>query len=78
MPTPALTLPITVIIRSDPEVMGGEPCFRGTRIPVTILFSNLEAGVPLEEILAEYPTLDRDDVLAVLREAGRRFTEHAA
>ena len=51
----------------DPQIMGGEPCFRGTRIPVAVLFENLEAGLPLEEILANYPTLDRDDALAALR-----------
>ena len=38
------------IVHCDPAIMGGEPCFRGTRIPITVLFSNLEAGVPLEEI----------------------------
>jgi uncharacterized protein (DUF433 family) len=67
-------LPVT----RDPAVMGGEPCFRGTRIPVAVLFENLEAGVPLEEILASYPTLERDDVLAVLREANRLIAAHAA
>ena len=78
MPTPAPTPPIAEIIRSDPSIMGGEPCFRGTRIPVAILFSNLEAGVPLEAIFAESPTLVREDVLAVLREAARCVSEHAA
>jgi uncharacterized protein (DUF433 family) len=62
---------VRAIVRSDPAIMGGEPCFRGTRIPVSVLFGNLEAGLSLDEILASYPTLDRDDVLAVLREARR-------
>lgn len=66
------------IVRRDPAIMGGEPCFRGTRIPVSVLFANLEAGVPLEEILESYPTLDRNDVVAVLREAQRHISEIAA
>jgi uncharacterized protein (DUF433 family) len=55
----------------NPRVMGGPPCFRGTRTPVTVLFDDLTAGVPLEEILLNYPTLARQDALAVLRAAGR-------
>ena len=66
------------VVKRDPAIMGGEPCFRGTRIPVSVLFANIEAGVPLEEILESYPTLDRDDVVAVLREAQRHISELAA
>jgi uncharacterized protein (DUF433 family) len=64
---PSPSLPVT----RDPEIMGGEPCFRGTRVPVAVLFDNLEAGVPLEDILADYLSVAREDALAVLREAGR-------
>jgi uncharacterized protein (DUF433 family) len=62
----------------DSRIMGGVPCFRGTRIPVTVLFDNLAAGVPLEEILLNYPTLARQDALAVLRAAGRMVADRAA
>jgi len=57
------------IIVSDPEIAGGEPIFRGTRIPVATLFEHLEAGMALDEILGHFPTLDRHDVLSLLREA---------
>jgi uncharacterized protein (DUF433 family) len=57
------------IVVSDPEIAGGEPIFRGTRVPVATVFAYLQEGVGLGEILAEFPTLDREDVLAVLREA---------
>jgi uncharacterized protein (DUF433 family) len=57
------------VVVSDPEIAGGEPIFRGTRVPVATLFAYLQEGVGLAEILAEFPTLDRDDVLTVLREA---------
>jgi uncharacterized protein (DUF433 family) len=55
-------LPIPV----DPEIVSGAPVFRGTRVPVDALISNLEAGVTLDEFLDNFPTVSRDQVLAVL------------
>lgn len=57
------------IIVSDSDIAGGEPIFRGTRVTVATLFDHLEDGIPLDEILESFPTLDRADVLTVLREA---------
>jgi uncharacterized protein (DUF433 family) len=57
------------VVVSDPDIAGGEPIFRGTRVPVATLFEQLEEGVGLAEILADFPTLERTDVLTVLREA---------
>jgi uncharacterized protein (DUF433 family) len=54
------------LITSDPDVMGGRRVFRGTRVPVEILFENLADGMSVEEILSEYETLNRDDVVRVL------------
>lgn len=50
----------------DPEIMLGKPVIRGTRITVEILLEKLAAGVSVEEILADYPTLSREDVMAAL------------
>jgi len=50
--------------------MGGRLVFRGTRIPVDILFDNLADGMSLDEILDAYPTLNRDDAVAAI-ELGR-------
>ena len=47
------------LIVSNPDLLGGEPCFRGTRVPVATLFDNLADGVGLEEILAEWPPQPR-------------------
>jgi uncharacterized protein (DUF433 family) len=58
------------LIVSDPEIMSGTPCFRGTRVPVSVLFENLAAGTTVEEILETWPSLDREHVLAVLELAG--------
>ena len=46
--------------------MSGVPCFRGTRVPVATLFENLADGMPLDEILRQWPSLNRDDIVAVL------------
>jgi uncharacterized protein (DUF433 family) len=66
------------LITIDPEVMSGTPCFRGTRVPVAVLFENLADGLTVDEILAAWPALDRDDVLAVLALAGEQVVKTAA
>jgi uncharacterized protein (DUF433 family) len=57
-----------VVIR-DPGILGGRPVFRGTRVPVETVFDNLIEGVDLEEILDNFPTLDRPDVEIAIRQA---------
>lgn len=55
-------LPITI----DPEIVSGTPVFRGTRVPVDALISNLEAGLTLDEFLDNFPTVTREQALQVL------------
>jgi len=55
-------LPITI----DPEIVSGTPVFRGTRVPVEALISNLEAGLTLDEFLENFPTVTRAQALQVL------------
>ena len=57
------------LFTSDPEVLGGRLVFRGTRIPVEVLFDNLADGMSLDEILDAYPTLKRDDALSAIEMA---------
>jgi len=54
--------PITV----DPEILGGTPVFRGTRIPVDALLNNLEAGVSMDEFLENFPSVTREQAVQVL------------
>ena len=61
-------VPLKELIVSDPDVMGGRPVFRNTRVPVEVLFENLADGLSLDEILESYPSLDRADVIQVLEE----------
>ena len=56
-------LPINV----DPEIMSGTPVFAGTRVPVDALFNNLSEGVSLDEFLDNFPTVTREQALAVLK-----------
>jgi uncharacterized protein (DUF433 family) len=49
----------------DPELLGGEPCIRGTRVPVSILVGSL-ADMSIEQLLAAYPQLSREDIQAAL------------
>lgn len=55
-------IPITI----DPETMSGVPVFLGTRVPVSALLENLEAGVSLDEFLENFPTVRRQDAISVL------------
>lgn len=53
-------------IWSDPERLGGRPCFLNTRVPVEALFANLEDGVSLDEFLDAIEGVKREQALAVL------------
>lgn len=54
------------IIHSDPEILGGTPVFVGTRVPLRNLIDYLEGGYSLDEFLDDFPTVSRDQVVAVL------------
>ncbi|HEY2292816.1 MAG TPA: DUF433 domain-containing protein [Thermoanaerobaculia bacterium] len=53
-------------IVADPEIHHGEPCIAGTRIPVRMIVGSLADGLTIEQIVAEYPQLTSEDVLAAL------------
>jgi uncharacterized protein (DUF433 family) len=53
-------------IEVNPERMGGTPCFKDTRVPVTHLFDYLEAGDNLGDFLNDFPTVTREQALGVL------------
>ena len=58
-------------ITIDPAVCHGKPCVRGLRYPVETLLELLSSGMTIDEILADYEDLERDDLLAVLGFAAR-------
>lgn len=57
------------VISSDPDVMGGTPVFAGTRVPVQTLLDYLESGDSIADFLAGFPTVNREQVIAFLKEA---------
>ena len=66
-------LPIEV----DPEIMIGAPVFRGTRVPVQSLFEYLEDDLLLDEFLDCFPTVRREDAIAVLEYSKAELLVHA-
>lgn len=54
------------LIVSNPNILGGEPVFQGTRVPVRILFQHLEKGITLEEFLDDFPTVSREQAVSLL------------
>jgi uncharacterized protein (DUF433 family) len=58
-------------ITIDPAICHGKPCVRGLRYPVEVILEHLSAGMTIDDILADYEDLDREDILAVLAFAAR-------
>ena len=59
----------------DPAQMGGVPCIRGTRVTVSLVLGQLAAGRAVDEVLADYPYLERPDILAALEFAAAIVNE---
>lgn len=62
-------------ITFNPEVMGGKPCVRGIRITVGTIVGLMASGMTMEEILADYSYLEREDVMEALAYAAWRVEE---
>lgn len=61
-------------IQIDREILGGTPCFTDTRVPVKNLFEYLSAGRSVDDFLDGFPTVTREQVVAVLKMATQRLT----
>lgn len=64
-------------ISVNKNIQGGIPCFTGTRVPVASLFEHLEQGVSLDDFLADFPTVSREQAVAVLELAKADCSKHA-
>lgn len=62
-------------ITQQPEVMGGKACIRGMRVTVGMLVAQIGAGRSVDEILADYPYLEREDIMQALQYAAWRAEE---
>ena len=59
------------IVFSSPEVLGGTPVFKGTRVPIETLFDHLEEGVSLNDFLEDFDTVTKDQAIAVMEIASK-------
>jgi uncharacterized protein (DUF433 family) len=59
------------VITIDPETLGGQPVFKGTRVPVESLFDHLEEGISVDEFLVDFDTVSKEQVMAVIEIAGK-------
>ena len=62
------------IINIDSEILGGQPVFKGTRVPVETLFTHLEKGVSLDEFLEDFPTVTKEQAVSLLEIAEKIVT----
>jgi uncharacterized protein (DUF433 family) len=63
-------------ITIDPDVMGGKPCIRGMRVTVGMIVEALAAGRTIEQLLADFPYIDEEDIRASLAFAARLAQGH--
>jgi uncharacterized protein (DUF433 family) len=61
-------------INIDKEILGGNPVFKGTRIPIQTLFDHLEKGISLDEFLGDFPTVKKEHAIAVIEIASKILT----
>ncbi|NJL37393.1 MAG: DUF433 domain-containing protein [Leptolyngbyaceae cyanobacterium SM1_4_3] len=66
------------IISASPEIMGGTPVFPGTRVPVQTLLDYLKAGESIDDFLDGFPTVTREQVIALLEEAEKQLVNMVA
>lgn len=68
----------SLVISVCPEIMGGTPVFAGTRVPVQTLLDYLKAGESIDDFLDGFPTVTREQVIALLEEAGKQLVSMVA
>lgn len=66
------------LVVSNPEVLGGKPVFRGTRVPAATLFEYLADGLALDYFLESFPSVTREQAVGVLRYGQHRIEEELA
>jgi uncharacterized protein (DUF433 family) len=60
---------VSSVISQSLEVLGGEPVFKGTRVPVQSFFDHLEAGDSIEDFLEGFPSVKREQIVTLLKES---------
>lgn len=65
------------VIDTNPDILGGTPVFAGTRVPVQSLFEHLEAGDSIDDFLEGFPSVRREQVIAVLEQVRKELLQPA-
>ena len=63
------------IIESNPEILGGKPVIKGTRIPVALIYELIGLNYSITDILRDYPHLDRTVLVRLLNMGNNKFSE---
>lgn len=66
------------VVNVDPEILGGTPVFKGTRVPIVALFDHLAGGYSIEYFLEDFPTVTREQVQVLLEEAMEKIIAPAS
>ena len=66
------------VVVCDPEIMSGEPCFRGARVPVKTLMDYVEGGETIDEFPDDFPTVTKEQVITFLKQAERLMVAEIA
>jgi uncharacterized protein (DUF433 family) len=66
------------IVSTSLDTMGGTPVFAGTRVPIQTLLDYLKAGESIDDFLDGFPTVSKEQVIALLEEAGKQLVSTAA
>lgn len=61
-------------IQIDKDILSGNPVFKGTRVPIQSLFDHVEKGISIDEFLNDFPTVRKEQVIAVIEIAGKILT----
>ncbi|MCX6969573.1 MAG: DUF433 domain-containing protein [Verrucomicrobia bacterium] len=66
------------VVSIDPGIMGGTPCFAGTRVPIQTLLDYVEAGDSIDEFLEDFPSVGHDKVITFLEDSTALIIREAA
>jgi uncharacterized protein (DUF433 family) len=66
---------MSTVVHVDPQILGGVPCFAGTRVPIRSLFDHLKLGYSLDQFLQEFPTVKKSQAQALLDEARHQIED---
>ena len=65
------------VVKVDRQILGGIPCFAGTRVPVRSLFDHLKLGYSIDKFLEQFPTVKKEQAESVLNDACEQMEEAA-